>query len=85
VLWFVQVDAAAGVEAVDEVDGGGARARVGVARRKMKTRRQGGKMKMTPVPIYKEMGKRHARESRRPKKSLCGYADASIFRRSIKR
>ena len=41
VLWSVQVDAAAGVEAVDEVDGGGTRARVGVARKKTKTRRQG--------------------------------------------
>ena len=28
VIWFVQVDVASGVEAVDEVDGGGALARV---------------------------------------------------------
>ena len=48
-LWFVQVDAVVGLEAVDVVDGGRARVRVGVARRKMKTRRQ-GKNEKDPYP-----------------------------------
>ena len=42
-----------------------------------------GEMIKTPVPIYKGVDTRHARESRRPKSS-CGYMDASVFGRLIK-
>ena len=54
-LWFVQVDEAAGVEAVDEVDGGGARTHVGVVRKETKTRRQGGDEK-DPYPYLQGVG-----------------------------
>ena len=47
---------------------------------KEKTR---GEMIKTPVPIYKGVDTRHARESRRPKPT-CGYMDASIFGMIIK-
>ena len=51
-----------------EVGGGGARDYRGVARRKMETRRRGGKVKTrTPLPINKAMIRWHVRESRRPK------------------
>ena len=67
VLWSVQVDAAAGVEVVDE----GRRRRSSGARGHCEEEDEDeearGKMKRTPVPIYREMEKRHARESRRPK------------------
>ena len=72
VLWSIQVDAAAGVEAVHEVDSGGARARVVLRGRR---RRRGGKgeMNRTLAPIYKAVDRWHARESRRPKN---GYVAA---------
>ena len=49
-LWFVQVDAVVGLEAVDVVDGGRARVRVGVARKKRKTWMQRKKNEKGPCP-----------------------------------
>ena len=46
-------------------------------------RRQGVKMIKTPVPIYKGVDTRHARESR-SLKSSCGYMDPLVFGMLIK-
>ena len=53
-----------------------------VRRRKIKEEMR-GKMIKTPVPIYKGVDTRHARESRRLKSSH-GYMDASVFGMLIK-
>ena len=66
-----------------EDDDGGARGCRGVVRGRRRRGGKGGNEK-DPVPIYKRMDTRHARESRRPKSS-CGYMDASIFGMFIKR
>ena len=52
-------------------------------RRDARKMKEGVKMIKTPVPIYKGVDTRHARESRRLKSS-CGYMDASIFEMIIK-
>ena len=63
--------AAAGLEAAEE------------SREEDEDEEARGKMKRTPIPIYKRMDTGHARELRRPKSS-CGYMDASIFGMLIK-
>ena len=52
ILWCVQGDAAAGVEAEAKVDGGGGAPKVGQRKEEDKVKRYGG-MERPPGPIYK--------------------------------
>ena len=53
ILWCVQGDAAAGVEAEAKVDGGGGAPKVGQRKEEDEVKRYGGKMERPPGAIYK--------------------------------
>ena len=74
ILWCVQGDAVAGVEAEAKIDGGGGAPKVGQRKAEDEVKRYGGEMERPPGPIYKGKKIKGTHENRGARKMGCVIA-----------